>query len=303
MIWILLILTTAIGGAFLIARTQRIQIADARKGATGGFYQLRDGVTHANWHGPIDGPIAVCIHGLSTSSYVWGPLLPHLTAQGYRVLTYDLFGRGLSDRPHGPQTREFFLRQLRDLLAANKIEVPVTLIGYSMGGCIASARAVEAPDQVSRLILLAPAGLGLTWDRFTKFIQTWPILGDWVGEVLGPRVYRILWARAPSDVPEVQAIFKQLRGELGREGYLQAIISSLRNMLIEDMDEDHILIAKSGFPVLAIWGGSDPIIPLKAIGRLSEMNRNAIQVQLAGAGHGLPYTHTEAVADAIEKNL
>jgi hypothetical protein len=33
------------------------------------------------------------------------------------------------------------------------------------------------------------------------------------------------------------------------------------------------------------------------------MNRNAIQVQLAGAGHGLPYTRTEAVADAIEKNL
>lgn len=36
---------------------------------------------------------------------------------GYRILTYDLYGRGYSDRPSGKQNREFFLQQLDDLLA------------------------------------------------------------------------------------------------------------------------------------------------------------------------------------------
>ena len=36
------------------------------------------------------------IHGLSYPHQVWGPLSQRLLASGYRVISYDLYGRGQS---------------------------------------------------------------------------------------------------------------------------------------------------------------------------------------------------------------
>jgi len=91
-------------------------------------------VTHYRWHGPIDGPVIVAVHGLTTPATVWNGMIPFLTAQGYRVLSYDLYGRGFSDAPSGAQNIAFFTRQLGELLADQEITDAVTLMGYSMGG-------------------------------------------------------------------------------------------------------------------------------------------------------------------------
>jgi pimeloyl-ACP methyl ester carboxylesterase len=66
-------------------------------------------------------------------------------AKGHRVLTYDLYGRGYSDRPGGEQDARFFIRQLEDLLEHQGVTQPVTLLGYSMGGAIGAAFAAKHP--------------------------------------------------------------------------------------------------------------------------------------------------------------
>lgn len=303
MIWLVLALAATALGGWLLARTTETALEEARAAATGRFVTLSQGQTHYEWHGPEDGRIMVCVHGLSTPSYVWDPILPLLTAQGYRVLTYDLFGRGASDRVPGPQTREFFLRQLRELLAALGVEAPVTLCGYSMGGAIATARAVEAPDSLTRLILIAPAGLDVDLGAFPRLVARIPVLGDWLQAVAGPVWYFWTTARGAGDTGAERDIAARVIEDLRVEGSLAAILSSQRNLLSEEMDEDHRLIAKTGLPVTAIWGAEDPVIPLSALGRLAAANRNAVQVQIEGAGHALTYAEPEKVARAIADSL
>ena len=111
---------------------------EARHGAPGKFVRLSRGLTHYQTSDSARGPWIVLIHGLTTPSFVWEGLVPYLEALGFRVLRYDLYGRGFSDRPKGRQTPEFFVAQLAELLATHEIEEEVTLVGYSMGGVIAT---------------------------------------------------------------------------------------------------------------------------------------------------------------------
>ena len=93
---------------FAFESRRKVMGPEDRRDAPGEFIELSQGITHYQWHGPVRGPIAVCVHGLTTPSFVWQGLTAGLTAMGYRVLTYDLYGRGYSDRPKGDQTDAFF---------------------------------------------------------------------------------------------------------------------------------------------------------------------------------------------------
>jgi pimeloyl-ACP methyl ester carboxylesterase len=109
---------------------RRTPVGEAqRRAAPGGFAALSDGVTHYQWFGPEGGRVIVMIHGLTTSSYVFGGIISELQIQGFRILTYDLYGRGLSDRPGKPQTRSFFICQLRELLQEQNVNGAVMLLG------------------------------------------------------------------------------------------------------------------------------------------------------------------------------
>ena len=130
--------------------------AAARQDASGDFVTLSQGVTHYEWLGPARGPVAVCVHGLTTPSFVWRGLARGLARMGFRVLIYDLYGRGYSDRVQGRQDRVFFLRQLNDLLADQQVNGDITLVGYSMGGgdrhyvCLGPSRQ-GAPSDIAGL--------------------------------------------------------------------------------------------------------------------------------------------------------
>ncbi|MGI3185213.1 alpha/beta fold hydrolase [Nioella aestuarii] len=289
----------ALGGSYLGARLNRRRIEDLRSNMPGRLVSLSQGHTHAEWHGPQDGPVLVCVHGLSTPSFVWGPLLPHLTDQGYRVLTYDLYGRGYSDRPPGRQDAGFFLRQLKDLLDQERVSNPFTLMGYSMGGAISGAFAQAYPDRVSRLILLAPAGLGLHLGRFSEIVAKSPIIGDWMMEVLGAQSLRGGYGEGDGVDPVADAITNRALDELAVEGTLRAILSAQRGILSDDQSSLHTEISASDIPVLAVWGAQDTVIPITCRKRLETLNPSARQITLTDADHRLTYTHAAQVAEAI----
>lgn len=289
----------ALGGTYLGARLNRRRVEDLRAQMPGRLVTLSQGQTHVEWHGPEDGPVLVCVHGLSTPSFVWGPLLPHLTAMGYRVLTYDLYGRGYSDRAPGRQNVAFFLRQLEELLDSEGVSSPFTLMGYSMGGAISSAFAAANSGRVSRLILLAPAGLGHALGSFSDIVARSPLVGDWMMEVLGTRTLRKGYGAGDGNDPVADAITNRALDELAVEGTLRAILSAQRGILSDDQSGLHVDIAVSETPVLAIWGEQDSVIPITCRDRLSSLNPAAQQITLTGADHRLTYTHVESVAKAI----
>lgn len=83
---------------------------------------------------------------------------PQLAAAGHRVIVPDLPGYGASDKPETQYTLDFFVAALSGLLDQLDIERCV-LVGNSLGGAIALKLALDEPQRVSRLVLMAPGGL------------------------------------------------------------------------------------------------------------------------------------------------
>jgi len=271
---------------------------EVQAGAPGQIAQLPRGATHFRWTGPEGGKVAVLIHGLSTPSYVFAATERSLAALGFRVLSYDLYGRGFSARASGRQDRAFFLEQLQALLKHQEVVGPLTVLGFSMGGQIAAAFAADEPD-VEALVLVAPAGLVPAKDT----IWTAPIIGDWLVRVFGGYVLRrelVEHRTTPTVVPDLE---DRQADETRKRGYLPALLSSRRYLLAEGSDQDHTRVAAVRVPVLAIWGTEDPVIPKRAVGRLAELNPDARHIEIRGAGHNLLQTHPTEVAAALKEFL
>jgi len=296
--WALLFVILAILALpFILEFTRKPMGMEARENAPGRFAQLPQGVTHYQWMGAGSGKILVCIHGLTTPSFVWKRLAPGLALLGFRVLVYDLYGRGFSDRPAGRQTAEFFITQLDDLLEHEGVaDQQLTIMGYSMGGSIAASFVARYPERVERMILLAPAGMRTVSSGLFRFVRDVPILGDWVMLAFYPATLRK--GIEEEGEPEISTLQER---ELDYRGFVPAVLSSLRGMLSERLEDAHGTIADHDVPALAIWGADDAIIPLAAKDLLAEWNPFATQVVIAEAGHGVTYTHAERVMISISE--
>lgn len=291
-IWLVVVVLVLAVAAALPVMAERRRMPPDQTHAPGTILPLPQGSTHARWIGPARGPVAVAVHGLTTPSSIWEGMAEELGRLGYRVLVYDLFGRGLSGDAAGPQDTAFFLRQLGDILDEFGLTEDVTLIGYSMGGAIATAYAAAHPERLKRLVLVAPAGIEVAETPRERLVRQTPLLGDWLFALLGPG--RLRRNADGSALPPPVAALQE--AELQRRGYLAAVLSSLRHMVHLRQEAEHRAIASSGVPVVALWGERDPVIPLRALGQMSAWNRTAKHEVIAGAAHALPVTHaTEAV--------
>lgn len=290
--WVFLALALVLAVPLLREALKPRMDAAARAAAPGAVATLSRGQTHYRWFGPEGGAVTVCVHGLTTPSFVWDGLAPGLAESGRRVLVYDLYGRGFSDRPEGAQDAAFFTGQLHELLADQGITGPITLIGYSMGGAIATAYAADHPGAVQRLILIAPAGLGHDLGSVARIVAQGGPLALWIMLAFFPNSFRrsCETERAlPSSVP---GIVDQQKAQLGWRGFVPAMTRSLSGLLACDLAPLHARIAEVGPPVHAIWGAADTVIPIACRDRLAALNPEARHSVIAGAGHGLTYTHT-----------
>lgn len=299
MIWWGLAALMLIWAAPVLREAARPRIDRARAAAPGAFATLSRGRTQYRWQGPEGGPVTVCVHGLTTPGFVWEGLVPGLVAAGHKVLTYDLYGRGYSDRPGGAQDAAFFLEQLEELLEHQGVEGPFTLIGYSMGGAIAAGFAARLPDRLRALVLIAPAGLGHDLGPVARLMARGGALGRWVMLTVFPISFR-RGCEAERGLPtSVPGIVDRQQAELRWHGFVPAVVRSVTGILTQDQGAAHTAIAAAGVPVRAIWGAEDTVIPLSRKTRLTEINPDANQHVIEGAGHGLTYTHSDRVLAAI----
>lgn len=261
--------------------------------------KLPQGDTYYRWFGPETGPVVVCVHGLSTPSIVFHELAQHLARLGYRVLVYDLYGRGTSANVSGLQTPAFFARHLHDLLDDQGIADDVTLVGYSMGGSICAHVAAETPDRFRKLILLAPAGMGEELGKMARWAAKWPVVGDWAFFLGYPKHMRAGLAKDADDQAKTAGILARQYAELDRRGFVGSVLSSLRGTLRSTQEHAHRRLANTDLPVTAIWGQQDTVIPLRALGTLTGWNPHVRHLVIDGAGHGLPHTHADEVAQSM----
>eukprot|EP00961_Rhodomonas_salina_P202207 2727177-Rhodomonas_salina.1 len=119
--------------------------------------------THYVLKGPQEGRLILCVHGIGAYSACFDKLAAALVNVGYRVLQYDLMGRGWSVPANSPEhyDGDGHVAQLHQLLKELKLQdQPKDIIAHSMGGALAALYlAAYPPVQPSKLVLLSPAGL------------------------------------------------------------------------------------------------------------------------------------------------
>lgn len=94
------------------------------------------------------------VHGWQADRTVWNGVISEL-GPGVRSVAVDLRGSGSSSDAPGPRNLERFAADLHELVEALKIG-PVVVVGHSMGATVALRLAVDAPDTVGGLVLIAP---------------------------------------------------------------------------------------------------------------------------------------------------
>ena len=101
--------------------------------------------------------------------------LAFLDALAQRFHVYAPLVPGYGDSVECPELRDMldFTLHTWDVVAALGLKDPL-LVGFSMGGMIASEMAAIAPNDVSRLALIAPAGLWLDQHPIPDFFAMLP---------------------------------------------------------------------------------------------------------------------------------
>lgn len=130
------------------------------------------------------GPPLLLVHGGGDGAFVWVPILPEL-ARNHRVLAVDRPGHGLAD-PFGYRRVDVlehartFLRDIVDALQLRTLDV----VANGLGGLWAVVFALDAPERVSRLVLLGtPAGVTRATPLPLRMLGL-PLIGPPLGRLL-----------------------------------------------------------------------------------------------------------------------
>lgn len=274
-------------------RNETEDLTDAvRSQAGGSFISLADGVCHYELFSPSPAgkglgnrPTIVLIHGFSVPYFIWDPTFDFLTQSGLRVLRYDLFGRGYSDRPHTRYDIDLYVRQLGGLLDALGPREPVTLAGLSLGGAIAVNFMERHPERVDKLILIDPAGAGAIRLAPLLDLVKLPILPELILGLAGDEGLLKSIAKDVYDPKLVDKFIDRYRPQMKIKGFKRALLSTVRCGMLGDFSEAFRRAGTQNKPTLLFWGRDDTTVPFEH----SDIVRACIpQVEfhvIAGAGH------------------
>lgn len=190
------------------------------------------------------GPPIVLLHGFTQTARCWGPLARDLGTE-HEIVRVDLPG-------HGDSAGVYVGIESSVELIADGCG-PGTYLGYSMGGRFALRLALDRPDVVERLILVAASpGLGDSHERVARRAADGQ-LADRL-ERVGVEAFVHEWL----DLPLFAGIHQAMRYEVERCTNTSAgLASSLRLAGTGAQEPLWDRLGEVTMPVLLITGGDD----------------------------------------------
>jgi pimeloyl-ACP methyl ester carboxylesterase len=264
-------------------------------------------VDEANLHFVMKGkgrPVLL-IHGNPGSCQDWSRLYVPISRQ-YQAIAFDRPGHGHSERPnHRPITVEVQAEMLHAALTQLRVERPI-LVGHSWGGSLALVYALKFPDEISGIVLLAPAAYesddGVS---FLSKLPGWPVIGDVLNFLFTPMLSAwlvrtdIAKAFAPDPVPK-----KYLRHVLAEWTRPKKVkwYSIDDALLSESLPKFADRYPEIKVPVAIVTGDADQIVPAdQNAERLHRALPQSHMNLLPKTGHQIPFTRPEAVVAAIDQ--
>lgn len=246
-----------------------------------------------------EGPPIVLLHGLGQDYLAWYRLVPALTPH-YRLIAPRVARSGRRPLP------ERYERATKVLLAdlADAGLLPVTVMGHSLGAHVAVMEALDTPESISHLILLAPAGMSPPpplWRLTPLLIPVEQVLGP-VMNALPPDVRKVLLTelhvrRVYVRTPPRRAIETDLLSS-GRLTFAQATANARHTVswLATHPVQERLL--ELTCPIYVIWGHNDIVIPPNA-----EMlsTAGAIVATIENCGHSPHLERPNEVVDILSQ--
>lgn len=236
------------------------------------------------------GPVVVFLHGSGNGASGYSNFkgnYPALVQAGYRVILPDLIGFGYSDKPDNVEyPLAFFVECVKQALDAIGVE-KVTLVGNSLGGAVALGFALSHPQNVERLVLMAPGGVSdmpdylampgmaamfahmSTGQPFTHetmkafFIKAFVVNPDCVDDAL---------------VAERLALMKLQNPQV------------MKTMKVPNLTER---LGEIQCPALTFWGINENMMPENGILRLAKGLKNGRLLTVPNCGHWVMIEHRE----------
>jgi pimeloyl-ACP methyl ester carboxylesterase len=215
------------------------------------------------------GPPLVLLHGWGSSSQALTPLCSAL-ATTFRVLAVDLPGFGWSQAPPSAWGTHEYAGHIQRLMQEAGID-RAALVGHSFGGRIAISLAATHPARVSRLVLVAGAGIRP------------PRGAGYYLRVATAKLVRRLFS-LPGWGGVGQRIIATVSGRVGSRDYRAA--GRMRPILVKVVNEDLTpILSAIQAPTLILWGDRDQDVPRSAMETMAAKIPRARLVVFAGAGH------------------
>lgn len=219
---------------------------------------------HYRDQGPEDAPVLVLVHGFSASLHTWTPWARRLS-DDYRIVSLDLPGHGLT-RGFDPETVgiDVFVESI-DTVADELDLEQFTLIGSSMGGNTAWSYALQRPERLEGLVLVAASG----WPRSDEEMKSRPFVFRLLENRLGRAIVKDLDMSSmirsgledsfadPSLVTDamVERYSALSRAPGHREALLRLVSLSDRNLATPEK------MQALDLPVLVMQGDKDNLVP------------------------------------------
>jgi 2-hydroxymuconate-semialdehyde hydrolase len=257
-------------------------LAPAGAGAT--FLATRSGRTHVLDVG--EGDVVLLLHGSGRSVADWQQGLAARLAERFRVVAFDAYGFGRSERNHPwRHGNALWTEQAIDLLDALGIERAVVL-GHSAGGVVAACLAADHPERVRGVVL---TGHGLAMDP-VQLLPSVPGVGE-----LRLALTDAFGCEGSSEphCAEIRAAYR-IRGT--RAAFLTIV---RRQYTIDGLRLLRGTYEEIRAPVLQVHGGADASIPVAAARRLTGRLAQGRLVVVDGAPHDLHVAAPERLAGEI----
>lgn len=223
----------------------------------------------------------VLVHGSGPGASGWSNFqfnADALANAGYRVLIPDLPGYGYTGKPQDVQyTLDYFVGAIREWVEQLGIDKCV-LVGNSLGGAISMGYALQYPDAVSDLILMAPGGLEEREVYFaTEGIQAMVKYPMGSPEFTRDVLQELLKLLVHDPVHVTDELVAQ-RWEILQQQNAQVLAS----MQIPNLAGR---VSELPCPVLVMWGREDKFCPISGARTLIENASKAQVNMLTECGH------------------
>jgi pimeloyl-ACP methyl ester carboxylesterase len=245
------------------------------------------------------------VHGLGASTFSYREISSWLAQQGYTVVAVDVPPFGYSDRREraieADRVDLFWsvLDRFREIPSVRRAVVgrEWTLIGHSLGGRIAAGMAIRRPEQVSSVVLMAPALQFAETRTSIPFVTTDPVsrfMEASLRQIGSPESLATVLANAYGTMPPDEAI-QGYYEPLTVPGTISAVVRFSSGALQEIGPLDQIVA-----PTLIVWGNEDTWVPIGTGYRAAQRIPNVIMVVVPGAAHIPMETDPEPVRRAIK---